>query len=186
MQAVILGNANSGKSSLLQTLTKAEPIISQIKMSTTLPTIGMMPFQGTQIQLVENPAIDSEYYNRGLTHTADTLILLINSLEEINQIEEKIKNQHQERIIIFNNKQTLNQNQERKIRATLKSRYKKYPFEILSLSSVENIGETQTIKQLKEKIFNSFGKIRVFTKEPGKEKSPKPIILEQDSTINKD
>lgn len=36
---------------------------------------------------------------------------------------------------------------------------------------------------MKEKLFQSFGRIRVYTKEPGKEKSNKPIILPPESNI---
>jgi ribosome-interacting GTPase 1 len=36
---------------------------------------------------------------------------------------------------------------------------------------------------LKEKIFKSFNKIRVYTKEPGKKKTDRPIILKPDSTV---
>ena len=38
-------------------------------------------------------------------------------------------------------------------------------------------------EELKNKIFQSFDKIRIYTKEPRKEKSPKPMILNPDSTI---
>ncbi|GAH58833.1 unnamed protein product, partial [marine sediment metagenome] len=38
-------------------------------------------------------------------------------------------------------------------------------------------------KELKEKIFQSFDKIRIYTKEPHKEKTSKPIILEPNSTV---
>ena len=40
----------------------------------------------------------------------------------------------------------------------------------------------EQLKQF-EKIFQSFDKIRVYTKEPGKEKSPKPIIMKPNSTV---
>ena len=34
------------------------------------------------------------------------------------------------------------------------------------------------LENLKLKLFNSFGKLRIYTKEPGKEKSKNPIIFE--------
>jgi len=52
MQAVIIGFSNTGKSTLLKSLTNASPTISPIKFSTVKPTIGMMPYQGTSIQLI--------------------------------------------------------------------------------------------------------------------------------------
>jgi len=168
MQAVIVGKTNSGKSSLLKTLTNAQPKISETKFTTTEPTIGMMAYATTSIQLIENPAIDSEYYDKGITNTADTILILVEDLEQIKEIEAELEKAFGKRIIIFNNKNNFD---ERKISATLQS--KKYNFVILS----------ENLQELKEKIFQSFDKIRVYTKEPGKEKSPIPIIMKPNSTV---
>ena len=168
MQAVIVGKTNSGKSSLLSILTNAEPKISENKFTTISPIIGMMNHAGTQIQLIEVPAIESEYYNKGLVNTADTVLVLVNKIEEIEEILEKTKNSSGKKIIVFNNKNNLDK---RKISETLKS--KKYNFVILS----------KNLEELKETLFQSFDKIRIYTKEPGKEKSPKPIIMKPNSTL---
>ena len=175
MQAVILGKTNSGKSSLMNALTNAKPIISEINFTTIKPVIGMMPYSETQTQIIENPAIGSEYYDKGLTNTADTLIFLINNLEEIKEIDKLTEKSKAKKIIVFNN---FNKNKEeiRKLEATLKS--KKYNHFIINLKLKENLEE------LKEKLFKSFDKIRVFTKEPHKEKSNRPIILNPGSTVN--
>ncbi|MBU0761381.1 MAG: 50S ribosome-binding GTPase [Nanoarchaeota archaeon] len=168
MQAILVGKTNSGKSTLLKLLTNAEPRISDTKFTTTKPIIGMLGYASTQIQIIENPAIDSDYYDKGLTNTADTILIIVNTLEGIKEILEKIPKAQGKKIIVFNNKKNLD---ERKISATLQS--KKYNFLILS----------QNLDELKEKIFQSFDKIRVYTKEPGKPKSPKPIIMKPHSTI---
>ena len=85
MQAVIIGFANSGKSSLLSILTNARPKISSFgtNFATTHAILGMMPYQGTQIQLIEIPAIDSDFYDKGTVHTADSILLLIKNIEEL-------------------------------------------------------------------------------------------------------
>jgi ribosome-interacting GTPase 1 len=71
MQAVIVGFTNSGKSSLLKILTNAEPEIASYKFTTKHSIIGMMPYLETLIQLIEIPAIDSEYYDKGIVHRKD-------------------------------------------------------------------------------------------------------------------
>jgi len=167
MQAVVVGKTNSGKSTLLKILTNAEPKISEVKLTTTQPIIGMMNYASTQTQIIENPAIGSEYYDKGLTNTADTILILINSIEEIKEILEKIQKAKGKKIIIFNNKNNL---EKRKIAATLQS--KKHNFVFM-----------EDLNELKEKIFQSFDKIRVFTKESGKNKSQKPIIMKPDSSV---
>jgi len=191
MQAILIGNSNSGKSSLLSILTNASPKISNTKFTTTHPIVGMMNYQGANIQLIENPAIESEYYNKGLTNTADTLLILITNLNQLPEIEKKLEKTKAKKIIAFAKADILNENEKRKISATLQS--KKYNYVILSSLIGENInsknllggggGADGGLNNLKNKLFQSFGKIRIYTKEPGKEKSSKPIILEPNSTI---
>jgi len=175
MQVVIIGKTNSGKSSLLKLLTNASPEISPVEFATKSPIIGMMPYAGTQIQLIENPAVDSEYYDRGISHTADTILILADKPEDIKELLELTKNYPGKKIFAVNKIDLLNENEKRKLEATLKS--KRYNFILISAKIRENIEE------LKEKIFQTFEKIRVFTKEPGKEKSSCPIILSPGANV---
>ncbi|VVB82258.1 TGS domain protein [uncultured archaeon] len=70
----------------------------------------------------------------------------------------------------------LSENEKRKISATLQSR--KYNFVLISSKTKEGISE------LKEKLFKSFGKMRIYTKQPEeKEKSKKPLILPPNSNV---
>lgn len=172
MQAIILGKTNSGKSSLLSLLTNAQVVISPIVFSTKQPVIGMIDYNGVLIQLIEVPAIESEYYDKGLVNTADTILILINEIEDLNDIEKSLQNVRGNKIVLFNIKDNIDK---RKLEATLKS--KKINFIIINTKTKENI------EQLKETIFSSFEKIRIFTKEPGKEKSKQPMIFNPNSTI---
>lgn len=172
MQAIILGKTNSGKSSLLSLLTNAQVVISPIVFSTKQPVIGMIDYNGVLIQLIEVPAIESEYYDKGLVNTADTILILINEIEDLNDIEKSLQNVRGNKIVLFNIKDNIDK---RKLEATLKS--KKINFIIINTKTKENI------EQLKETIFSSFKKIRIFTKEPGKEKSKQPMIFNPNSTI---
>jgi len=175
MQAVLIGLTNSGKSALLSLLTNAQPKISENKFTTNSPIIGMMNYAGTNIQLIENPSIKSGQYSKGLTNTADTLLILITNLEQLKEIEKNLDKSSKNKIIIFNKTDLLSENEQRKTFATLSSR--KYNFVLISTVTL------QGIPKLKEKLFKSFNKIRVYTKEPGKEKSSKPVILNPNSTI---
>ena len=172
MQAVIIGLSNSGKSSLLSVLTNASPEIADYDFTTKNPVIGMMEYSGVKIQVIENPAINSEYYDRGLTNSADVVLILVTDINQIEEIEKKLDKTKGKRIIVFNLK---NNNDYRKIFANLQS--KRYNFIIISTETKENLDA------LKEKIFHGFGKIRVYTKEPGKEKSTKPMILEPETSV---
>lgn len=178
MQAIIIGKTNSGKSSLLKALTNATPLISQNKFTTNKPIIGMMPYKGTQIQLIENPAIENDKLDKGLLHSADTLILLINNLKEIEEIKKILTKAPGKKIIVFNKIDLLNEKEKRKISATLQS--KKHNF--ILISSIPEL-LNNNLEELKKKIFDSFDILRVFTKEPGKEKEKRPMIMKPNSTV---
>ena len=175
MQAVIVGFSSSGKSSLLKILTNAQPRISELPFTTTFPQIGMMHYADANIQIIENPAISSEYYDKGLTNSADTIIIIVTKIDEIEQIEKELSKFTGKKIIAFNKIDALTQDEKRRIFSRLQS--KKYNFVMVSTKTEEGIDE------LKGKIFQSFGKLRVYTKEPGKEKSQNPVIMNPHSTV---
>ncbi len=177
MQAVIIGKTGTGKSSLISLITNAHPEIADYSFTTRVPIVGMMNHNGVSIQLIEVPAIESEYYDRGIVNSADSILIMITDLSQIREIENKLGKAEGKKIIVFNKIDSLSENEKRKISATLSSR--KHNFQLISAKTMEGI------EQLKEKLFQSFGKIRVYTKEPGKEKAKKPIILIPESTVKK-
>jgi ribosome-interacting GTPase 1 len=60
-QLVLVGPPNSGKSSLLASLTNAEPEIADYPFTTRVPLPGMMAYENVQIQLVDLPPIIPEF-----------------------------------------------------------------------------------------------------------------------------
>jgi ribosome-interacting GTPase 1 len=175
MQIVLVGFANSGKSSVLSKLTNAKPVVSEKKLSTIEPQIGIMSYMDVNMQIIENPSINSEYYDKGLTNSADLVILVVLNLSEIKEIEKELKNFYGKRLIVISKSDLLETSEKRKIIANLQS--KKYNFCLFSVINDNGIEE------LKSKIFESFDKLRVYTKEPKKTKSQKPIIMEKDSSV---
>ncbi len=83
-QVVLVGPPNSGKSSLLEALTNAQPQIGDYPYSTVFPVPGMMSFEDVQIQLVDLPPITPEYtepwvYN--LIRESDLALLTLDGSE---------------------------------------------------------------------------------------------------------
>ncbi|MBI4116122.1 50S ribosome-binding GTPase [Candidatus Pacearchaeota archaeon] len=175
MQTVIVGFANSGKSSLMSLLTNAKTEISNYEFTTKTPIVGMMNVRGVPIQIIEIPAIESEYYDKGIVNTTDAILILISSIDEIEKIRKILGNSVGKQIIVFNKSDLLNENEKRKISASLQS--KKYNFAMISTKTNEGV------ESLKEKIFRCLDKIRIYTKQPGKEKSAKPYVMEKESTV---
>ncbi len=175
VQVIIVGKTNTGKSSLITLLTNVHTKISEFNFTTKKPIVGMLKYKGVEFQLIENPAIESENYDRGLTHTADIILIFITNISQVEEIKKNLGKSKAKKIVVFNKSDLLTENEKRKVSATLQS--KKHNFVLISTQNKEGIEE------LKIKLLENSGKIRVFTKEPGKGKTERPIILNPDSTI---
>src|SRR6056297_2577664 len=102
MQAVIIGLTNTGKSSLLSLLTNQEPEIADYDFTTKKPIIGTLKHKGCNIHLIENPAFESEFYDKSVSNISDTILVLVNKLEEIQEIIEDLGNAVGKKIVVFN------------------------------------------------------------------------------------
>jgi hypothetical protein len=175
MQAVLIGLTNSGKSSLLSVLTNASPLISAVEFTTKSPLIGTLNYQGASIQIIDMPAINFDSFDSGISNSTDLLIILITSPKEIQEILPYLKKSIAKKLIVLNKIDLLSEQEKRKYYSFLQS--KKYDFVVISCKTLEGIDE------LKEKMFLSFDKIRVYTKEPGKKPSSDPILLDIGSNV---
>jgi small GTP-binding protein len=175
LQAVIIGLTNSGKSSVLKTLTNAQPRIASYGFTTIKPEIGTLNYQGCNIQVIDLPPIASENFDKGIVNNADTILIVVEKIHEIKPILEQIKNKNTKKIIVFNKKDTYEKETIRKISETLKS--KRYNFVLISCKTTEGIEE------LKEKIFKSFNVLRIYTKTQGKKQDNIPVIIQPNSTL---
>jgi len=84
-QVVLLGPPNSGKSSLLDRLTGAEPEIADYPYTTRHPLPGMMEFEDVLIQLVDAPPVTPGYGEKtviGLARYADAVALVLDASDD--------------------------------------------------------------------------------------------------------
>jgi ribosome-interacting GTPase 1 len=84
-QVVLIGPPNSGKSSIVNALTHAEPEVAEYPYTTHKPAPAMMPFKDIQVQLVDMPPITESYYEgwwSNIIRECD-LVLLVVGLDEI-------------------------------------------------------------------------------------------------------
>ncbi len=91
-QVVLAGYPNTGKSSLVGTLSRAKVKIADYPFTTPLPVSGMMPYRDTYIQLVDTPPLSADNVPPGLIGTfkeADALIIVIDvsTAECLDQLE---------------------------------------------------------------------------------------------------
>jgi len=178
MQAVLAGFTNAGKSTLFSILTDQKTKTAPTQFTTSEPKIGNFYFEDVPIQLIDTPSFPNP--DKNLINTADTILFVIGSLDQIEEAEKYLYRTKAKIILIYNKEDLLSEKEKRKIKATLQSKFKKYGFFMISSKSSNKI----KIEKLKEKIFETFPIIRVYTKEPKKEPSKTPMILKNDATIS--
>jgi ribosome-interacting GTPase 1 len=181
-QIALIGFPNSGKSSILACLTKANPVIAEYPISTLIPLPGMMPFEDIQFQLIDLPPIGNEATDgwvSGILRIADVLLLIVDLSEDpevqaellieqlgkwnihiISKFETRIG--VSKRALILANKRDLLSKDDTFNR--LKDRYE----DILPCVSVSAL-KKENLEELKRAIFNLSGIIRIYSKPPGKE-----------------
>ena len=174
-QIVLLGFPNAGKSSLLKVLTNAKPLISPVAFTTRRPELGTLDYQGVKAQVVDLPAIGAETFDSGIVHTADCIILVLSTLEEIEKITPLLSRASGIQIIALNKSDLRSQEEIRKLQEKIKS--KKLQAIILSTLTF------QGIEELKTKIFKNMNVMRIYMKEPGKPPSSVPMVLHKEATV---
>jgi ribosome-interacting GTPase 1 len=111
----------------------------------------------------------------GIVNTADCIIIVVESIQDIEKIKSLLSKSYGKQIIAINKIDTLSNEQLRKFQETIKS--KRIPGILISAES--GVG----VEELKERIFQNMNSIRVYTKEPGKSPSPNPVVLRVGSTV---
>ncbi len=176
MQCVLAGFPNTGKSTIFKNLTKQKVKISPYEFTTHKPQLGTFYYEDAQIQLIDIPSFPN--HDKSLINSTDTLLIIINDLNQIKKAEKFYYRTHAKIILIFNKSDLLSESQTRKIKANLKSKFKKYNYVFLN-----NKPTPLELKKLKQKIFETFPIIRIYTKEPKKKPSIDPMILKENSTF---
>ncbi len=200
-QVALVGFPNSGKSSLLASLTNATPVIADYPISTLTPLPGMMPYEDIQIQLVDLPPIGNESTDgwvSGILRISDALLVVLDSTEDLEaQAELLIEQLGRWRIYILesqlsesessigvfkkallvSNKRDYPGTQENFIK--LKERYGHH-YPCISVSALKK----ENLEELKRAIFELSGIIRVYSKPPGKDPDlSKPFTIPSGSTV---
>jgi len=87
-QVVLLGLPNTGKSSLLATLTNAKVVVADFPFATHAPVPGMVKYEDIQIQLVDMPPITADYAAPGQVGTyrnGDIIAVVIDLSQDIEE-----------------------------------------------------------------------------------------------------
>jgi uncharacterized protein len=200
-QIILIGAPNTGKSSLLDVLTNAKPLVADYPYTTREPQTGMMTFETVQLQLIDTPPISDELYEpylSNLIRNAD-IVALICDLQDERLAERtdyviatlKSKNivlvpdqsvtpddprLYARRAVVVGHKAF----EEDSVRglAWLKSRFGE--FAIAETSVLEDA----SLERFKRMLFEALAVIRVYTKQIGKDVAlVDPVILPHGATV---
>lgn len=200
-QVIMIGGPNAGKSSLLESLTHAKPLVADYPYATREPMTGMMTFETVQFQLVDTPPISDEMYEpymANLVRNADVVALICDSTDSDWQTKTDfvIRTLEEKHILLRPDLSHQSDDPRNYTKRTIVCAHK--AFEDESAAGVEAIKrrfagftvvETSvlddgSLNRFKKAIFDSLGIIRVYTKHVGHEAAlVDPVILPIGSTV---
>jgi len=164
-QVCIIGPTQSGKSTLLNTLTNAQAAVGDHPFTTKKPNVGMMFYEDVAIQMVEIPSTFEPQYV-SIVRTCDLLLVLFDSNHDVTKQEAEIKRLLEERaidvpVLFVRNK-----------RFVERSKY-------VIISAKDGFG----LDNLKKLIWSRLGLIRVYTKSPNGKKQLPAVAMRPGSDV---
>ncbi len=175
-QVALIGLTGSGKSSFMALFTNTRPEIADYPFVTREPLVGTWHYEGARVQIIDLPAINTEYCDLSVVNNADTLLIFLTQLEDLKKIEPLLKKALGKKIIIINKIDFLQEEEKRRLLAKIQS--KKIPAILISIKTQENLDN------MMKKIFESLNIIRIYTKEPGKESTKDPFIAKPGTSVS--
>ncbi|MBN1375328.1 MAG: 50S ribosome-binding GTPase [Dehalococcoidia bacterium] len=199
-QIALVGMPNTGKSSILASLTNVQADTAEYPFTTKSPNLGMMPFENIQVQLVDMPAVnmyESRVWSNAILRNADLLAVIVDLSENpIGQAEATFEELQKigiapqipgtpgftagmrtRKTFIIANKSDFDIDGEG---AKELDNYYQGKFNFLAVSTQTK----ENLEELKRALFQDLDIIRVHTKSPGtKVDMTAPVVLRKGSTI---
>ena len=200
-QVILLGAPNVGKSSLLESLTHAKPLVADYPYTTREPMTGMMSFDTIQLQLIDTPPISDEMYEpymANLVRNADIVALVCDTTDRdcIPRTEFVIRSLEVKHILLRPNLSHQSDDPRNYTKRTIVCAHKAFEDDsAIGLDAINqrfsgftvvetSVLDDASLNQFKQAVFDSLGIIRVYTKHVGHEaKLIDPVILPLGSTV---
>jgi ribosome-interacting GTPase 1 len=199
-QISLIGTPNSGKSSILASLTNARVNVADFPYATNVPVPGMVRFEDIQIQLIDTPPITADFVTPGqvgVYRNCDLIAIVIDLSEDIEkQLNILLDFLESRNLLIDENTPAADSAGNRFGKAAF---YLCTKADIAKPSALENLKKiskhslpvivtsTETnegIDTLPQELFKLSNIIRVYTKPPGKKADlTEPFTLPAGSTI---
>lgn len=190
-QLVMLGPPNSGKSQILANFTKAKSEVSPTPYTTTMPIVGMLPYENIQFQLIDTPSIMQDFISPSvltLVRNADLCLGVVslandNLLDELDTVlsvfnEQRGDEQNGELgyIVVANQLDTPGADE----RLDILSEFYGDDLPIYAVSAETGDGKAELLVGL----YEILDIVRVYPKAPGKQvERDAPIVLPNGATV---
>jgi len=200
-QIILVGPPNSGKSSLLDALTQARPLVADYPFTTREPLVGMTEFETVHFQLIDTPSINldqMESYMPGLIRQAHMVVLVLDiSSPQVEKEFEDVRTRLQDKRIKFTSGTEESSDMSgAMLKRTIVAAHKyldegadelfstfqtKYPeLDLVPTSIIDD----PSLVELKRHIFTRLRIIRIYTKRVGHDVGKSdPLTLPEGSTI---
>jgi ribosome-interacting GTPase 1 len=201
-QVPVIGIPNSGKSSIVNALTNASPIVAEYPFATYSIIPGMMEYENIQIQLLDTPPLvpgstlavlppnlvradallividlSGDPLSQMETITSELVGMRIGIGESVSENDEEEIIRHKKKAMIIGNK--IDTEEAVETYEMLEELYRN-DFPVTAISAARGTG----LEELKIAIFRLLEIIRVYTKTPGqKPDMDDPIVLPMGSTL---
>ena len=190
-QLALVGAPNAGKSCLLARLTHATPEVAVYPYTTRAPIPGMLIYEGVHLQLIDLPAVSTDYMEfwvPQIIRSADAIIWVVDLSDDdvLDQMESTLDllagakiDLKERKTLIIGNKSDADGVGDRK--QIIEEVYGS-SCTIVSFSALE--APETSVRDLGKRIFEFLDLIRVYTKVPGKKAERKdPFVLARGSTV---
>jgi len=197
-QVAVVGLPNAGKSQLVASVTNAVPAVADYPFTTYAASPGMMPLENIQIQLIDTPPLVPqmiEWWLPPILRRADALLIVVDlseaPLQQMESIVEQLRQMRisiglgetdegilsQQRVLVAGNKADVPGAGAGF--AAMQTTYGE-KLSLAYISARDGLG----LEEMKRKVFQVLGIIRVYTKTPGQKPDMNdPIILASGSTV---
>jgi ribosome-interacting GTPase 1 len=187
-QIALVGPPNTGKSSLVATLTHAKPAVAEYPFTTREPTPGMMTFEDVSFQLIDLPPLNDEHVEPwvyDIARRADLLWIVVAVENAVDGLELTRGLLAAKAIVAGEDKRALvvatgldREGGEDDLAIVDELLERRWPLVGVSVTTGRGIGE------LARRTFDALEIVRVYTKQPGKPADHQtPFTLPRGSTV---
>jgi ribosome-interacting GTPase 1 len=200
-QAVVIGAANVGKSSLIASLTNAAPEVSPAPFTTWTPTPGMMQIDNIQVQLVDTPPLNRDYIEPELANLirgADLILIMVDlQTDPVQQLEDTFEYLQEQNVYSSHQKDNPPESRRVKVKPCLVLANKNDDqdsdenYEIFRALLAEDcpmlpisVTTGRNLEQFKQAVFKLLEVVRVYSQAPGKEPDfNSPFVMQKGGTV---